>query len=86
MSFGEWDWPGNFVVNFSRQSYFLCLHLYSLRSWFRVYGVDKNPDVKKAGKGDFVGCEVDYSGGQMNFVKRKNDFFILAGVKIGIFI
>jgi len=25
-------------------------------------------------------------GGQMNFVKRKNDFFILAGVKIGIFI
>ena len=25
-------------------------------------------------------------GGQMNFVKRKNDFFILAGAKIGIFI
>lgn len=25
-------------------------------------------------------------GGQMNFVKRKNDFFILAGVIIGIFI
>lgn len=69
-----------------RKSIFLCSVLYSLRSWFRVYGVDKNPDVCKTRKVDFEGVRWIIQGGQMNFVKRKNDFFILAGVKIGIFI
>lgn len=72
VSFGGWLLNHNFAVSFLiTTKFFLCSQLYSLRSWFRVYGVDKNPDVCKTRKVDFVGCEVDYSGGTDEFREKK---------------